>query len=68
MLSRALDTHAKLDKSKDREWIHILLSYLKTYIDVLGMETSMHERDKDAHISQLVEAMRVSAGELDSGG
>jgi hypothetical protein len=67
MLSRALDTYADLNKTKDREWIHILLSFLKTYIDHPGMELLVHEGNKISYISQLVDAMRVAANELDSG-
>lgn len=67
MLSRALDTHADLDKTKDVEWIHILLAFLKTYVDCQGMELLLHETDKIEYISQLVEALRVAAAGLPSG-
>ncbi|KAJ7156089.1 trafficking protein particle complex subunit 10 [Mycena crocata] len=66
MLSLALDTHASLDKSKDREWIHILLSFLKTYVDTVGLDLLMHEEDSEEYISRLVQAMRESATQLDS--
>ncbi|KAF8212360.1 trafficking protein particle complex subunit 10 [Mycena galopus ATCC 62051] len=67
MLSLALDTHAELDKTKDREWIHILLSFLKTYVDTVGLELLMHEEDRVEYISRLVLAMRETATTLDSG-
>lgn len=67
MLSLALDTHAELDKSKDREWIHILLSFLKTYVDTLGLDLLMHEEDSAEYISRLVQALRDSATALESG-
>ncbi|KAJ7452540.1 hypothetical protein B0H11DRAFT_2245998 [Mycena galericulata] len=66
MLSLALDTHAELDKSKDREWIHILLSFLKTYVDTVGLDLLMHEEDSTEYISRLVQAMRESATTLES--
>ncbi|KAJ6455695.1 trafficking protein particle complex subunit 10 [Mycena sanguinolenta] len=66
MLSLALDTHAELDKTKDREWIHILLSFLKTYVDTVGLELLMHEEDSVEYISRLVQAMRDSATTLES--
>lgn len=67
MLSQAIDTHAQLNKPKDREWIHILLSYLKTYIDELGNEMLMHEDDKAAYVGQLIAEMRSAAEGLESG-
>ncbi|KAJ6630673.1 trafficking protein particle complex subunit 10 [Mycena sp. CBHHK59/15] len=66
MLSLALDTHESLDKAKDREWIHILLSFLKTYVDTVGLDLLMHEEDSTEYISRLVEAMKDSAAALDS--
>ncbi|KAJ7940762.1 trafficking protein particle complex subunit 10 [Mycena leptocephala] len=66
MLSLALDTHAELDKTKDREWIHILLSFLKTYVDTVGLDLLMHEEDSVEYISRLVQAMRDSATMLES--
>lgn len=67
MLSNAIDTHARIQKPKDREWIHILLSFLKTYVDELGSELLMHEEDKTAYVSQLVDEMHTAADELESG-
>lgn len=67
MLSRALNTHSDIGKPKDREWIHILLAFLKTYVDNLGMELLMLEDDKVAYVSQLVTAMKAAAVQLDSG-
>ncbi|KAJ6547447.1 trafficking protein particle complex subunit 10 [Mycena capillaripes] len=66
MLSLALDTHAELDKTKDREWIHILLSFLKTYVDTVGLDLLMHEEDSAEYISRLVQAMKESATTLES--
>ncbi|RDB24044.1 Trafficking protein particle complex subunit 10 [Hypsizygus marmoreus] len=66
MLSRALDTHADLNQDKDSEWIHILLSFLKAYIENAGSELLMHEEDKIAYISQLVEGMQLAASQLES--
>lgn len=67
MLSQAIDAHAALQQPKDREWIHILLSFLKTYVDDLGNELLMHEEDKIAYVSSLVLEMRRAADELDAG-
>ncbi|KAJ7098036.1 trafficking protein particle complex subunit 10 [Mycena belliarum] len=66
MLSLALDTHAALDKSKDREWIHILLSYLKTHVETVGQDLLMHEEDSTEYISRLVSEMKRAASTLES--
>lgn len=67
MLSQALDTHSELGKEKDTEWIHVLLSFLKTYIETQGSELLIHEEDKVEYISQLVQAMKIVAAELQTG-
>ena len=67
MLSHALDTHIYLEKPKDSEWIHILLAYLKTYVESVGVELLMHEEDKVAYITRLVDSLKIAAKELDSG-
>ena len=67
MLSRALDTHADLQRPKDREWIHVLLAFLKAYVEELGKELLMHEDDKKEYISQLVGELHTAAIELDTG-
>ncbi|KAF4615296.1 hypothetical protein D9613_003220 [Agrocybe pediades] len=66
MLSRALDTHANLDSPQNVEWIHIVLSFLKTYVEQIDAEMLMHEVDKVEYISQLVKSLRASVEELDN--
>lgn len=68
MLSQALDTHYRLEKPKDRDWLHILLSFLKSYVHDLGEALLMHEEDKASYVNDLVAAMKTSADDLDSGG
>jgi hypothetical protein len=67
MLSRALDTHSDLRKPKDTEWIHILLSFFKTYIENSGSELLMHEEDKVAYVTSLMNDMGRAAAELEGG-
>ncbi|KAF7964535.1 hypothetical protein HWV62_6039, partial [Athelia sp. TMB] len=66
MLSQAIDTHAKLNNPKDREWIHITLSYLKTYVEELGNELLLHEDDKVAYVGKLIAEMRNASQDLES--
>ncbi|KAL0580266.1 hypothetical protein V5O48_001771 [Marasmius crinis-equi] len=63
-LRHALDTHAALDKPRDREWIHILLSFMKTYAETSGAELLMAAEDRVTYISHLIEQMKTAAAEL----
>ncbi|KAI0780765.1 trafficking protein particle complex subunit 10 [Trametes elegans] len=66
MLNQALDIHASSGKPKDREWIHILLHFLRTYVEDMGKELLMSEEDSRAYVSQLVAAFREAVQELDA--
>ncbi|KAK7467047.1 hypothetical protein VKT23_004109 [Stygiomarasmius scandens] len=66
MLQCALETHTALKKPKDREWIHVLLSFLATYALSSGADMLVKEDDKVAYISNLVDALKQSASELDT--
>lgn len=67
MLSRAIDTHAALKKPRDREWIHILLAFLKTYVNDGSTELVMLDEEMAEYIAGLVSTLREAAEELDSG-
>ncbi|KAI0647217.1 trafficking protein particle complex subunit 10 [Trametes meyenii] len=65
MLNRALDIHASTEKPKDREWIHILLHFLRAYVDDVGMDLLLSKEDSEAYVTQLVSVLRAAADELD---
>lgn len=67
MLSRAIDAHAALRKPRDREWIHILLAFLKTYVIDKSAELVVSDEDIMKYIAGLVRALREAAEKLDSG-
>lgn len=66
MLARALQVHKSLDKSKDREWIHILLAFLKTYVEGFGGETLFPEGDASISVDTLIAQMKSAASGLDA--
>ncbi|KAK1232281.1 hypothetical protein PQX77_004655 [Marasmius sp. AFHP31] len=66
-LRHALDTHAALDKPRDREWILILLSFMKTYAESSGAELLMSEEDKAAYLSSLSDQLKLAAESLQEG-
>ncbi|KAG6898254.1 hypothetical protein C0992_002268, partial [Termitomyces sp. T32_za158] len=67
MLSKALDAHADYQQEKDTEWIHILLSFLKSYVDSSGADLLTHEDDQVEYISKLVDSLHQAACKLSSG-
>lgn len=68
MLSRALDTHTEMKQPRDNEWMHNLLSYLKSFIEHQGSELLIHEDDKIEYVSRLVSSLTDAANDLESGG
>ena len=67
MLSRALDTHSLLEKAQDVEWIHIVLSFLKTYVEHRNSEILLHQADKISYIANLTNSLKTSAERLETG-
>jgi hypothetical protein len=67
MLSRALHAHARLGKSKDKEWIHILLSFLNTWLDSMGTPPLAHEDETENYVCNLVKDMKSAVEALVSG-
>lgn len=67
MLSRALDTHALTQKGKDGEWVHILLDFLKSYVEHRGADMLIPIDDPEAYVSKFVVALKDVASGIDSG-
>ncbi|KAF9009438.1 trafficking protein particle complex subunit 10 [Cyathus striatus] len=67
VLSLALNTHGRLQKPRDSEWIHILLSYLKTYVEQQGAGLVVGEGDAEQNIGRLVEELKDAAEKLENG-
>ncbi|KAG1877859.1 trafficking protein particle complex subunit 10 [Suillus subalutaceus] len=65
VLSRALDIHAELENPQDREWIHILLAYLRTYTNDMNKELTS-EVDEEKSVTELIRALHTAAASLDS--
>jgi hypothetical protein len=67
MLSRALDTLAESSQPKSREWINLLLSFLRTYVDCADLQSFMYEDRGTLFISELLDCLKRGAEEFDSG-
>ena len=52
---------------KNVEWIHIVLSFLKTYVEHPDTEMLIHEADKLDYVTRLVDSLRSSVDVLENG-
>ncbi|KIP08175.1 hypothetical protein PHLGIDRAFT_88626 [Phlebiopsis gigantea 11061_1 CR5-6] len=66
MLTRALDLHDSAEKPHDRDWLSILLDYLKAYVHDLGRALLITKEDHVAYTSSLVHALRQAASSLET--
>lgn len=67
MLTRALDLHDSVAKPHDRDWLLILLEYLKAYVQDLGKALLITKDDHVAYTSSLVQALREAASSIETG-
>ncbi len=67
MLNRALTIHEAAEKPNDREWIHVLLHFLRAYVEDMGRQLLISEEDSAAYVQKLVSELSVATQELDSG-
>lgn len=67
MLHRALQTHKQLQKPQDTEWLHMVLSFLKAYVEHQDDEMLIQEVDKVEYVSRLVDSLRKTVEGLENG-
>ncbi|GJE95190.1 trafficking protein particle complex subunit 10 [Phanerochaete sordida] len=66
MLTRALDLHDSVAKPHDRDWLLVLLEYLKAYVQDLGKALLISKDDHVAYTSSLVQALREAASSVET--
>ncbi|EKM55480.1 uncharacterized protein PHACADRAFT_143869 [Phanerochaete carnosa HHB-10118-sp] len=66
MLTRALDLHDSVAKPHDKDWLLILLEYLKAYVQDLGKALLITKDDHVAYTSSLVQALREAASSIET--
>ncbi|KZT68199.1 hypothetical protein DAEQUDRAFT_693019 [Daedalea quercina L-15889] len=64
MRMQALSIHASAEQAKDGDWAHIVLDFLKAYVEDMGAELLMDVDDHKAYVTGLVESLRRAATEL----
>ena len=67
MLTRALDLHESVEKPHDKDWLPILLEYLRAYVHDLGKALLITKDDHVVYTSSLVDALRQAAHSLEAG-
>ncbi|KAK2460622.1 hypothetical protein APHAL10511_007092 [Amanita phalloides] len=65
-LLQALLIHAGLQKTKDTEWIHILLDFLKTAVECSEIDSLFSESNRIEHISSLLQSLRTVSSTLET--
>ena len=67
MLFQALGIHNTAEKPKDREWVFILLNFLKAYVQDFGKELLMSEQDHVTYVTELIHDLREATRDAESG-
>ncbi|KAH9934671.1 trafficking protein particle complex subunit 10 [Fomitopsis serialis] len=64
MRMQALSIHASTEQVKDADWAHIVLDFLKAYVEDMGADLLMDVDDHKAYVTGLIESLRHAADEL----
>lgn len=67
MLTRALDLNESVEKPHDKEWLLVLLDYLKAYVQDLGKALLITKEDHVTYTSSLAQELHKAAVALESG-
>jgi hypothetical protein len=60
-LLRALNIHSELQQTKDTEWIHIVLGFLKTVVECPEVESLVKETNFVEYISSLLQSLKTAS-------
>ncbi|TFY59462.1 hypothetical protein EVJ58_g5755 [Rhodofomes roseus] len=64
MRMQALSIHTSTEQAKDADWAHIVVDFLKAYVEDMGAELLMDVDDHKAYVTGLIESLRHAAAEL----
>lgn len=67
MLARALETHALSEKPKDVEWMHILLSFLKSYVEHRGADMLLPSHNSPEYLLKFLTELKDAASQSENG-
>ncbi|PAV23661.1 er to golgi transport-related protein [Pyrrhoderma noxium] len=61
MLFQSIETHTRMGKDRDRQWIHTALNFVKAYVEKVALDLLYEIKDMELYVEQLVEsAIKVS--------
>ncbi|GBE82036.1 hypothetical protein SCP_0404120 [Sparassis crispa] len=66
MLTHALNVHASAKQTKDVDWIHLVLEFLKAYVEDIGKDLLTDEADRRSYVSGLFSGLVEAAEGLQS--
>lgn len=67
MLTRALKLHSTADKEKDRDWLHLVLEFLRACVEDLGKELIIDDVNREEYFEKLLASLKDAAGQLQAG-
>ncbi|KAI0256634.1 trafficking protein particle complex subunit 10 [Lactifluus subvellereus] len=64
MLSQANDVYSLVNTAKDKQWVNIVLAYLKLYSGSSNHEPLTHQADSTAYITDIVDSLKTVVDSL----
>jgi hypothetical protein len=64
MLSQALNVYAFADTDRNKQWINIVLSYLKVCESGPNDELLTHQEDSATYVTNLVDSLKAAVDQL----
>jgi hypothetical protein len=65
MLSQAIHVYALAGTNRDKQWVNIVLKYLKLWSNGSIDESLTHQDDSPTYIANLVESLKLAVERLD---
>jgi hypothetical protein len=59
MLSQAIDVYSLVSTARDKQWVNIVLAYLKLYSGGSNHELLTHQTDSTAYITNVVDSLKT---------
>ena len=67
MLFQNIETHSRMQKDHDRQWIHTALAFVKSFVDGDGVDILSGLQNRDQYITRLMEAVIEASTRVEGG-
>ena len=64
MLSQAINVYAVAGTARDKQWVNIVLTYLKLFSSGFNGESLTHREDNTSYVTNLVDSLKAVVDEL----